>query len=73
MQNYITWLDADACTVPAPGPKTVLQRAWNTLNVWNQRWQGRRDLARLDARLLADVGVKAEAAAAEAAKPFWEA
>jgi uncharacterized protein YjiS (DUF1127 family) len=38
---------------------------------WLQRYRQRRALARLDQRLLRDIGVTAADAAAEAAKPFW--
>lgn len=38
---------------------------------WMQRWQTRRSLARLDARMMADAGLEPEAVAAEIAKPFW--
>lgn len=40
--------------------------------VWIWRAQSRRALARLDARLLDDVGISAVAARDEAAKPFWQ-
>ncbi len=35
------------------------------------RHHSRAALARLDAHLLADIGLTAEAAAEEAARPFW--
>ena len=43
------------------------------LNVWSERATQRRHLAALTARELDDIGVSAEAAAAEAAKKFWQA
>ncbi len=36
-------------------------------------WRSRRALAALDARALDDIGVSAQAAAKEAAKPIWDA
>jgi len=36
-----------------------------------QRIRQRRALARLDTRLLRDIGISAEQARREAAKPFW--
>lgn len=41
------------------------------LACWIQRYRQRRALARLDERLLRDIGVTRAEAAAEAAKPFW--
>ena len=35
-------------------------------------FRSRRALASLDARLLSDIGLTAEAAAHEAARPFWD-
>ena len=43
------------------------------VKVWYQRAHQRRQLAQLDARALRDVGISREQAAAEAAKPFWQA
>ncbi len=42
-------------------------------NLWHSRARERRRLARLDARMLRDIGVSAEDAARESAKPFWRA
>lgn len=48
----------------------VLRRG-NTLAVWHQRHTERSQLAKLDDRLLADVGIDREAARRESRKPFW--
>ncbi|MEM8592471.1 MAG: DUF1127 domain-containing protein [Pseudomonadota bacterium] len=40
---------------------------------WVAVARSRRDLSRLDARSLADIGVSAHEAAEEAARPFWDA
>ncbi|MEX2616773.1 MAG: DUF1127 domain-containing protein [Alphaproteobacteria bacterium] len=42
-------------------------------NLWYARARERRSLARLDSRLLRDIGVNRMDAAREAAKPFWKA
>jgi uncharacterized protein YjiS (DUF1127 family) len=38
---------------------------------WWSRHRGRRELARLDHRLLRDIGVREECAEQESRKPFW--
>ena len=43
------------------------------LRVWVERSRTRRDLARLDARLLLDIGIDPADAAKESRKPFWVA
>ena len=39
---------------------------------WRNRSRQRKQLARLDAHLLADIGLSAEQVKAEIAKPFWK-
>lgn len=41
--------------------------------LWRERRRTRRALARLDPRMLEDVGLTQDEAQAEAAKPFWRA
>lgn len=48
-------------------------RAGCTLQVWQARAQQRHDLASLNNRMLADIGIDRVAANVEAAKPFWRA
>ncbi|MDM8348872.1 DUF1127 domain-containing protein [Pseudomonas sp. sp1636] len=42
-----------------------------TLLTWQRRMVSRRQLARLDARLLADAGISETQRYAELSKPFW--
>jgi uncharacterized protein YjiS (DUF1127 family) len=42
-----------------------------TWRVWRQRAEQRRQLLRLDDRMLRDIGVSREMAEKEASKPFW--
>jgi uncharacterized protein YjiS (DUF1127 family) len=42
------------------------------LRLWRRLRAQRRSLARLDARLLRDIGLDEAAAAKEAARPFWD-
>lgn len=72
MQNHVSCLEPDVCVLPAPTPKAHARHILHTLKVWYDRWKGRRDLAKLDARLLADIGQDQYSAAREAAKPFWQ-
>ena len=46
-------------------------RAAFAIRDWRRRGQGRGELARLDARMLADIGVTRAEAWAEVNKPFW--
>ncbi len=46
-------------------------RISQTLNTWHDRARQRRHLARLDNRLLRDIGVDRATAMAEVSKPFW--
>lgn len=52
--------------LPAPARMLRLVRDWRSLR------RERLALARLDARLLDDIGIGAGAARDEAAKPFWQ-
>ena len=38
---------------------------------WWARYRGRRELARLDRRLLRDIGIREDCARRESRKPFW--
>ncbi|EKT4467754.1 DUF1127 domain-containing protein [Pseudomonas juntendi] len=46
-------------------------RALSTLLLWQRRVSSRRQLARLDARLLADAGISESQRYEELSKPFW--
>lgn len=46
-------------------------RALATLLLWQRRVNTRRELARLDERLLADAGISLHQREAELNKPFW--
>ena len=46
-------------------------RVIETILLWMERAEQRRQLARLDDHLLKDIGVTRPEAAREAAKPFW--
>ncbi len=48
-------------------PRTAVAR----LTVWAERRRSRDALARLDAHLLADIGLDLQAATREATQPFW--
>lgn len=72
-------MNASGC-IPAPrtrasNGKSTLQWLYSAgtsrLRLWCRRARGRRKLLQLDARLLRDIGVTADEARYEAAKPFW--
>ena len=46
-------------------------RALSTLLLWQRRMASRRQLARLDGRLLADAGISESQRYEELSKPFW--
>ncbi len=54
---------------PVAGHAPLLKR----LLAWGSLMRQRRALARLDARLLDDIGVSQNAAKSEAQRPFWDA
>jgi uncharacterized protein YjiS (DUF1127 family) len=57
------------------GPRSVfsgLELATDLLLTWLDRCAQRRQLARLDPRMLKDIGVSRVDAAEEARKPFWK-
>jgi uncharacterized protein YjiS (DUF1127 family) len=52
-------------------PATWLERVLDLIFLWHERARGRRQLAALDGRMLADIGVDTATATCEADKPFW--
>ena len=51
----------------------ILHAAATLVRLWHRRIRGRGALARLDARMLRDIGVTPSEAAGEINKPFWRA
>ncbi|MBO6519012.1 MAG: DUF1127 domain-containing protein [Rhodospirillales bacterium] len=49
------------------------EKGLNVLHAWEARLRERQHLARLDLRILDDMGMSPEDAARESAKPFWRA
>jgi uncharacterized protein YjiS (DUF1127 family) len=49
------------------------ERGLDLMQVWETRLRQRQHLARLNYSLLEDMGMTAEDAARESAKPFWQA
>jgi uncharacterized protein YjiS (DUF1127 family) len=56
-----------------PAVTVSIRRLWAELSRWQARAVQRRALAALDHRLLRDVGLTRDQAAAESEKPFWRA
>jgi uncharacterized protein YjiS (DUF1127 family) len=48
-----------------------LAAAVETLSVWQERARARRELARLDDRMLRDIGISSADVWQELEKPFW--
>ncbi len=58
---------------PEPAAALGPRRGWAArIRLWIAAATERDALARLDARLLRDIGVTREAAHREAARPFWD-
>jgi uncharacterized protein YjiS (DUF1127 family) len=53
------------------GPGRLFLTSVQTLQSWYERSRQRRRLARLDDRLLCDIGLDRVTAMEEASKPFW--
>lgn len=53
-------------------PHSLWRPAFARLRLWLDLWHERRMLARLDRRMLADIGIEEGAAALEASRPMWE-
>lgn len=51
----------------------VLDRTLDTIALWRQRAITRRELSRLDDRMLQDIGITLIDVEREASKPFWKA
>lgn len=55
--------------------KSLTERLISLLNigqVWAERYRSRRALARLDDRMLADIGLSRSTIEEEIEKPFWQ-
>ncbi|WP_448204411.1 DUF1127 domain-containing protein [Azospirillum sp. sgz302134] len=51
----------------------VLDNVLDTFALWRQRALTRRELARLDDRMLHDIGINQFEVECEVSKPFWKA
>ena len=67
------WMDSiPSRTCDAPSATSLLIRVTDHLLTWLERAHGRRVLATLDERMLADIGVDHATARMESRKPFWK-
>ena len=55
-----------------PAATAIVAAAIRTYRTWRQRRRQRLSLAKLDARMLSDIGVHPDAARHETRKPFWQ-
>jgi len=56
-----------------PARRSALGHAVEVLKRWRWRARSRRELARLDSRMLHDIGVDLYDVMVETGKPFWRA
>lgn len=63
-----------SCPATARRPTAARRRlsVIETIALWSHRVRTRRELARLDDRMLRDIGIDPYEAEREAAKPFWQ-
>jgi uncharacterized protein YjiS (DUF1127 family) len=65
---------AETARIPAlaaAGAARIAGRVFATLIMWQRRHDQRRQMAHLDPRLMADIGLTATAVRREVQKPFW--
>ncbi len=60
-------------TRPRAGAGSFLLRLFDGLLTWQERYETRRHLRRLDDRMLKDIGLSRADVEMESAKPFWMA
>jgi uncharacterized protein YjiS (DUF1127 family) len=61
----------DLAATPTGGLARRLRRLSAAAALWHARWQQRRQLRRLDDRLLRDIGLDRADVRRELGKPFW--
>jgi uncharacterized protein YjiS (DUF1127 family) len=66
-------MNALSGTLPDAAQASTKISILGCLVVWRDRIRGRRALAKMDVRLLADIGLTPASAATEIAKPWWVA
>ena len=59
-------------TLPLRAPRGIVARTLTALTAALTRRRDRQRLARLDSHLLRDIGMDAQDARQECAKPFWQ-
>jgi uncharacterized protein YjiS (DUF1127 family) len=60
-------------TSPGQTMLSIGSRLLDRLNIWQTRINERRELARLDERILIDAGMSRADVLLESSKPFWRA
>lgn len=71
--NNTTYSHNAAGLLPTFGRSNgTLASLLKTLSAWDSRSRQRRNLAEMDAHLLADIGISRKDATIEASKPFWQ-
>ena len=68
--SHVPYKAVEAAGLPAGIGRFILA-PMQTLQIWYERSRQRDRLARLDDRLLRDIGIDRGTAMQEASKPFW--
>ena len=58
-------------STPSNPPHRPASRVPGLIVLWYGRWSARRQLARMDDRMLRDIGLGPRERSREAGKPFW--
>lgn len=58
-------------TIPSARPHRLTPQVQGLIALWYGRWSSRRQLARMDDRMLRDIGLGPRQQVREARKPFW--
>ena len=58
-------------TIPSSRPFRRATRRHKLIAIWYGRWSSRRQLGRMDDRMLRDIGLGPRQRGREVSKPFW--
>lgn len=66
--QHLTWMKVPETTTLRQRIRMIMEK----INLWIKRYRSRQQLARLDDRMLSDIGLSRADVYAETDKPFWK-